>query len=183
VADLAIDLTAKVVSTVAQTQFIPVALGGDGVVSDPPSPVNGLRLQLFPVVLVQDIALTVTEVYNPPGVPILATQVSVIVDIQPSGPVFTTPVTLTFPYDASLVRALGFAEADLLVWRFDPALRRWQPVPHQRVDTARQVIVVQLTALSLYTVGSAAAQPPAPLTFLFQLDVSPLDDRLYQLEK
>jgi len=183
VANLAIQLTAEVVRRPIQTQFVPTALGGDIVVRDPQSPVNGLRLRLFPAVLEQGLAITVTEVYNPLNVPILATQTGVIVDIEPSGTVFAAPVTLTFPYDSALVSALGIAEADLLVWRFAPALGRWQPVPNQRVDPARQVIVAQLTSLSLYTVGSAPPATPVPAlqTLLFQLDVSPADDPLYRL--
>ncbi|MGE3537813.1 MAG: hypothetical protein AB7N91_10320 [Candidatus Tectimicrobiota bacterium] len=153
-----IALGAREVLRLVATQRVAALTGGEVVVSDPQSAVQGLRLLIPPGALDRDTTLTITEANNPQNVPALLSQVGSIVDILPDGLLFAVPVTLTFPYNATLASNLGFGETSLRVWRYNALAGQWAPVSEQDVDTANNVIRAQLTALSFYTV----AGPPPP---------------------
>jgi hypothetical protein len=92
-ADLPIPLVARTVSRLVATQRVTAVAGDTVLVTDPQSAVQGLRLVLPPQSLARDTTFTVTEVTNPQNLPVLQSQVGVIVDLLPSGTFFTTTCT------------------------------------------------------------------------------------------
>ncbi|MGE3539169.1 MAG: Ig-like domain-containing protein [Candidatus Tectimicrobiota bacterium] len=170
-----ITLAAREVLRLVATQFVAALTGGEVVVSDPQSALRGLRLLIPAGALAQDTTFTITEVTNPRNVPALLSQAGSIVDLLPDGLLFAVPATLTFPYDPTLVSALGFDAPSLRVWRYNAPAGQWAPVSEQVVDLTTNVIQAQLTALSFYTVaeappGSVNQPPVADVQFVTTLE-------------
>lgn len=139
----------------AAMQAVSALTGGEVVVTDPQSPVQGLRITIPPAALLQDTTVMVMEVSNPLAVPPPPQAAGQIVELMADGVTFMQPVALTFPYDVTLVQALELDETTLRIWRYNPTAGEWAPVPNQQLDTARHVITAQLTSFSLYTISGA----------------------------
>lgn len=175
--DLPITLVAQEVKQRVAMQDVDAGLGGEVVVTDPQSAVQGLRLVVASQALAQDTTFEILEVYNPTLVantplnaqPVLKSQAGVIVDLLQNGTTFAALATLEFPYNPTLVQDLGFSEASLRVWRFDTVAQQWVPVPHQTVDTTHHVIRAQLNSLSFYTVGELPSPPDSTSPFILGL--------------
>lgn len=80
------------------------------------------------------------------------TGVSEEVQYGPEGTIFNTPVTLTLPYDANLIAALGINEDELKVYYWNPTLKDWQAMP-STVDKQNKTVNAQTTHFSAYQVG------------------------------
>ncbi|MBI2386860.1 MAG: Ig-like domain repeat protein [Elusimicrobia bacterium] len=78
--------------------------------------------------------------------------VSEEVQYGPEGTTFNTPVTLTVPYDASLIASLGINEDDLKVYYWNPGLKDWQVMP-STVDKQNKTVSAQTNHFSAYQVG------------------------------
>ncbi|MBI2787228.1 MAG: hypothetical protein HYX59_00970 [Elusimicrobia bacterium] len=80
------------------------------------------------------------------------TAVSEEVQYGPEGTTFSTPVTLTLPYDANLIAAQGIKEDDLKVYYWNPTLKDWQVMP-STVDKQNKTVNAQTNHFSAYQVG------------------------------
>lgn len=69
----------------------------------------------------------------------------------PEGTVFKTPVTLTIPYDARLVRAQGLRESNLGLYYWNPGRQAWEPLP-SRVNTGEGTVSAEVLHFSIYQV-------------------------------
>jgi hypothetical protein len=158
--DLSITLMAQEVIRVVITQIVEQDTGGEMTVDESQSPVLGLRLTVPSNTLPETTTISVSEAYNPQSVPVLVNQASIIVDLLPSGITFTTPVTLTFPYDPALVQALGFEPSSLALQRFNPTLNQWVTVPGQRLDEANHAVIARLSSFSFYAIAGGFPSRP-----------------------
>jgi hypothetical protein len=131
-------------------------------IDDTTSPLQGLRVTVPANAASQPLTVSVTEVYNPTDITTPGNQAGVILDLNPSGVNFASPVTVEFPYSDPLVTALGIDETSLRVSRFEPATQQWNPLPNQSVDTERDLIVVHLEHFSFYVITYGARRDPAP---------------------
>jgi hypothetical protein len=89
--------------------------------------------------------------------------VSHVFDVGPSGTTFTTPSTLTLPYDENELPA-GVSEDNLAIYRRTSAGGSWERVGGN-VDKMANTVSVQIDHLSEYAVmvsiGGEAAPPPS----------------------
>jgi hypothetical protein len=81
--------------------------------------------------------------------------VSAPVVFGPEGTRFAKPVTITIPYDPSLLPA-GADESSLTVRYWNPSSQHWEAMPSQ-VDRVARVVRAQTTHFSLYQVLAAPA--------------------------
>lgn len=151
--EVAVPLVTQETVILAAMQAVQATTGGDVVVTDPQSPVQGLRITIPPAALPQNTTVLVMEVSNPQGIPAPPRAAGQIVELMANGVTFLQPVVVTFPYDAALVGALGLDETTLRLWRYNTSAGQWAPVPQQQLDTTRRVLVAQLTSFSLYAVS------------------------------
>ncbi|MFA5162870.1 MAG: hypothetical protein WC421_11595, partial [Elusimicrobiales bacterium] len=85
-------------------------------------------------------------------------------EFGPEGMVFSSPATLTIPYDASQIPA-GKTERDLAVYNWDEASQTWQPVESQLAGGA---LTAQTNHFSLYQPMVQGVNPMAAVTFAFR---------------
>ncbi|MBI2788693.1 MAG: hypothetical protein HYX59_08430 [Elusimicrobia bacterium] len=76
---------------------------------------------------------------------------SLPVAFGPEGTVFNTPVTITLPYDAGLVKAQGLKESDLKVHYWNPRTQAWEAVA-SRVDREVKTVSADVLHFSVYQV-------------------------------
>jgi len=81
------------------------------------------------------------------------TAVSEEVQYGPEGTTFSTPVTLTLPYDAAAIAAQGLKEDDLKVYYWNVTLQDWQAMPSV-VDKQSKTVNAQTNHFSAYQVGA-----------------------------
>lgn len=82
------------------------------------------------------------------------------VEYGPEGTVFSTPVTLTLPYDPAAVRSQGMNEALLQVYYWNRDKVRWEGLPSV-VDAQARVVTAQTSHFSLYQVLGTLDNKPA----------------------
>ncbi|MBI5246632.1 MAG: hypothetical protein HY923_05580 [Elusimicrobia bacterium] len=81
------------------------------------------------------------------------TAVSEEVAYGPEGTIFSAPVTLTLPYNASLIASQGLKEGDLKVYYWNPTLQDWEAMP-STVDKVAKTVSAQTNHFSAYQVGA-----------------------------
>ena len=97
------------------------------------------------------------------------------VEYGPEGTTFAAPVTLTLPYDPSLLAQAGISEDNLAVHYWNPAKNDWEALPSS-VDRSNRVVTAQTTHFSLYQVlgstgtgtSGVTVQATADPTFVFR---------------
>ena len=68
-------------------------------VTNPSSPLYGVRVEVPAGALEADTTITVNQVVSEPQIPETADKVSKIISLKPNGIVFNVPATITIPYD------------------------------------------------------------------------------------
>lgn len=137
-------------------------------ITDPDSPLHGLRVSVPANATDQAVTVEVAEVYNPSHITLPELQAGVIVELQPKGVTFAPPVTVEFPYNDPLLHVLGIDEATLRINSFDAVTGQWVPVANQSVDTERNLIVAQLDRFSFFVItyepAGDSSSDPTPTT-------------------
>ncbi|MFH1230427.1 MAG: putative Ig domain-containing protein [Planctomycetota bacterium] len=132
--------------------------GGIVGVTTPESPIFGAAIIIPPgaltttvVVMIQEPTPEIIDALTP--IPVGFTNAGPLVDFVTSPElVFTKPVTIKVPYDEQKVLALGLSEEDVRLLRYDSTLNQWINVPIAFVDTVNNLVIAQVTSLSLYGV-------------------------------
>lgn len=153
--EVELNLSAREVTNLVATQGITPALGGELVVTDPQSPVQGLQVTIPTGALPQTMTVSLVEIHNPTDIPVLINQAGVIVDLRAESPLFLIPLTVAFPINEPLIRDLGLDITQLVLWHFVPALGQWIVLPTQTLDLTRRVITASISETGLYVVGNA----------------------------
>ena len=130
------------------------------VIKDATGPMRGLRLDIPARALPQTTTIVVNELYNPAFTPSPSSQASTLVGLGPSGTSFTRTATLTVPYDAALVSALGILETHLQLSYFNPREQTWLPLAQQRIDLSNHRIAASIETLGLYALTVGARPTP-----------------------
>lgn len=78
--------------------------------------------------------------------------VSEEVQYGPEGTTFSTPVTLTIPYDPALLASRGIKEDSLKVYYWNPTLKDWEAMPSTLDKTAKTVSALT-SHFSSYQIG------------------------------
>ncbi|MEW5883723.1 MAG: hypothetical protein AB1725_05820 [Armatimonadota bacterium] len=78
--------------------------------------------------------------------------VSEEVQYGPEGTTFSTPVTLTIPYDPALIASRGIKEESLKVYYWNPTLKDWEAMP-STVDKTAKTVSAQTSHFSSYQIG------------------------------
>ena len=78
-------------------------------------------------------------------------QASLPVAFGPEGAAFSAPVTITIPYDSTLVASQGMREEDLKVHHWSTILQAWEAL-QSRVDTSEHLVSAKVLHFSVYQV-------------------------------
>ncbi|MEW6487974.1 MAG: SUMF1/EgtB/PvdO family nonheme iron enzyme [Thermodesulfobacteriota bacterium] len=145
------------VEVMAEAAALVPATGGTVEVTDPGSPLFGVKVEIPPGALTQGQVITVNPVMNPPSFADARQAAGGVVDLGPSGLSFAGPVTVQVPYDPALLAGEGdLGPNSLIVYTYHEESGVWLPVPTSGVDPVSQRVTAQVTHFSLYRVGKVA---------------------------
>ena len=98
--------------------------------------------------------LPVAENEIPTPTPEYLKFISRVFELGPEGSNFDPPIKLIFNYNPALIPA-GIDELDMFIARWDDQLGQWAPL-ETHVDTEKQIIWVEISDFSIYTVMAGA---------------------------
>lgn len=126
--------------------------------------VDGTAAVIPSAALAQTLEVSVTHPPNDPTRESKAEQTklslaSLPAAFGPEGTVFKTPVTLTLPYDARLVRTQGLRESNLALYYWNPGRQAWEALP-SRVNAPDGTVSADVLHFSIYQVLGAGGINP-----------------------
>ena len=149
-----------------------VAGSDDGLFNlDIPRGTKGLTKDGRPL---NSISMTTMPEEDRPAPPAGAHVIGLTYNFGPPGATFTTPITLTFIYDESLLPE-GVDENDLVIVYWDAVAGEWVALDAITVDSDNNTVSGLVSHFTAFTVlGYEKALPPTPTIFnLGQLSISP----------
>ncbi len=105
-------------------------------------------------------ALVITVVTTKPPAPVTQKPVGTIVDIGPSGTVFSKPVKIQVPFNPAAVPP-GYS---VFLAYYDDSKKAWVPLPTLVVDRVRGIVIGETTHLTLFAAVSFRVATPVTLT-------------------
>ena len=119
-----------------------------------PEGVTGLTASGQPIT-----AITISQITsNPPTPPSGDGAVGLTYDIEPTGATFSSPITLTFSYDPSLVPA---GSTPYGAW-YNPSTGKWEQLTTVSIDTVNHTITVSVNHFSTFAVLAPLTNTTSP---------------------
>jgi hypothetical protein len=122
------------------------------------SPIYKTAVEVPPGALQKNCTINIGPVTNPPALPRSTRKVGQVTEFGPSGMTFSVPVVLKLPYTAAALKQARVAgPAELAVYWYDTSVLAWVPVAIQSIDSVNQLISIETSHFSMYTIGAAVA--------------------------
>ncbi|MBI5058090.1 MAG: hypothetical protein HZB61_15880 [Nitrospirae bacterium] len=100
------------------------ASGGTVEVTDPSSPLHGVKVEIPAGALSTDTNISICIPEDEPNIPSYLKKVSAPVSLSPEGVLFTIPVTISFPYNSQIVTDINMLGG----YTYDTVMASWDPV-------------------------------------------------------
>jgi pimeloyl-ACP methyl ester carboxylesterase len=143
-----LDMDAKVFFAKVEAMQTIGPQGGVVEVTDPASPLYGVRVEIPSGALTASRAISIAERENPPLFENGSSGIGTAVEIGPTGTIFENPIKITLPYnDNELTEKNILGEDFLSIFTFDPS-GVWIPIGPATVDKANKTVTAETNHLS-----------------------------------
>jgi len=122
--------------------------GGNVEVFNPNNPLHGAMVDIPPGALSSSETITISAVSGENDAP----DGALIIDLEPSGLTFSSPVQIRIPYSNDLLRDFDVPESSLSPFYYNENLDQWDPLTKQSHDSGTNTVVATSTHFSLFAV-------------------------------
>jgi len=126
------------------------------------SPIYKTAVEIPPGALRQDCTINIGAVTNPPALGARTRAVGRVTEFGPSGMIFSMPIVIKLPYTAAALKQARVADpAELEVFYYDTTILSWVKVEILSIDTVNQLVSIETSHFSMYTIGASVADAAA----------------------